>query len=83
LNPEATPPGCGMMQGLKYERNLSVSLPCNSRYWTARPPSAASSSTVKIAAVPASSYQGKEWTFSERCQLTKNTSIISLKSKIK
>jgi len=65
LNPEATHPGCGMMQGLKYERSFSVSLPCNSRYWTARPPSAASSSTVKIAAVPASSYQEKQGVFLE------------------
>lgn len=56
LKPEAIPPSSGIIQGLKYERNFSVSFPCTSRYWTARPPRAASSSTVLIAAVPASSY---------------------------
>ena len=55
LNPDATPPRIGRIHGLKYERNFSVSCPCTSRYWTARPPRAASSSIVLIAAVPASS----------------------------
>lgn len=56
LKPDATPPSWGIIHGLKYDKNFSVSWPCTSRYWTARPPRAASSSTVLMAAVPASSY---------------------------
>ena len=56
LNPDATPPSKGMMHGLKYDKNLSDSKPWSSLCCTAFPPRAASSSTVLIAAVPASSY---------------------------
>jgi hypothetical protein len=57
LNPDATPPSNGIIQGLKYDKNLSDSCPCNSLCCTARPPRTASSSTVFIAAVPDSSYK--------------------------
>ena len=56
LNPDATPPSNGIIHGLKYDKNLSDSCPCISLCCTARPPRAASSSTVLMAAVPASSY---------------------------
>ena len=55
LNPVATPPSNGIIQGLKYDKNLSDSCPWSSLCCTARPPRTASSSTVLIAAVPASS----------------------------
>lgn len=57
LNPEATPPSNGIIQGLKYDKNLSDSWPWISLCCTARPPRDASSSTVLMAAVPASSYK--------------------------
>lgn len=56
LNPEVKPPSRGIMHGLKYDKNLSDSNPWSSLCWTARPPRTASSSTVLIAAVPASSW---------------------------
>lgn len=56
LKPDATPPSSGIIHGLKYDKNLSDSWPWSSLYWTARPPRHASSSTVFIAAVPASSW---------------------------
>jgi hypothetical protein len=70
-----------MMQGLNNERNFSVSLPCNSRYWTARPPRAASSSTVKIAAVPASSYHEKILPIFIDMLVNKKTCPVALKTK--
>ena len=57
LNPDATPPSNGIIHGLKYDKNLSDSCPWISLCCTARPPIAASSSTVLMAAVPASSYK--------------------------
>lgn len=57
LKPDATPPSNGIIHGLKYDKNLSDSCPWISLCCTARPPRDASSSTVLMAAVPASSYK--------------------------
>jgi len=57
LNPDAIPPANGIIHGLKYDKNLSDSCPWISLCCTARPPRAASSSIVLMAAVPASSYK--------------------------
>lgn len=49
------PPRAGKKQGLKYDRNLSVSLPSSSLYCTARPPRVASNSiALAVAAVNSS-----------------------------
>jgi len=57
VNPDAIPPSNGIIHGLKYDKNLSDSCPWISLCCTARPPREASSSTVLMAAVPASSYK--------------------------
>jgi len=76
LKPDATPPSNGIIHGLKYDKNLSDSCPWISLHCTARPPRAASSSIVLMAAVPASSYKEKITT-SIRIILTRFNSSVN------